>query len=339
MYISPNENKILFVRGRGEFMENYIAFFDLLGIKAIASYNNELYFENINTFQNVLKDCSNKLVGTKYAIRAFSDCAYIECDNIKKLFDYLIELRETLFMKEIFFNAAITKGNLESRPLTNNDNITCISFNSPETVKVYSMQNSFSGIGVYVDSDIFKSLDEPLRYKYIARSAYCIYDKDELYNKYESYYDLKYKNITPALMKFLLMNYIKTIALNKKASRYYLSAILTCINQLSYEALTKEYLNLFINNKLYITNKIITYDLLPIHLMLINRLYDAYIEIQENEGKNPNYSIDGDLNSIISISALKDGFDNLQFYSDKLLSKKNKYFLTAYVSIKMVEDI
>lgn len=320
-------------------MNNYIAFFDLLGIKAIASYNSELYFENVNSFQCALRECSIKLKGSKYQIRAFSDCAYVECDDIARLFDYLTVLREILFLKEIFFNAAITKGTLNSPQPNDSNDIVCISFNSPETVKVYSMQNAFSGVGVYIDPNIYSALDEKIKLDYITKSAYCVYDKDELYNRYESYYDLKYNDITPNLIKFLLMNYIKTIALNKKASRYYLSAILTCIKQLSYADLTQQYLDLFLNIDLLSTNRIIFYDLLPIHLMLINRLYDSYRDNPENDHENPNYDIGDKLDHIIIHSALSEGFDNLQFYSDKLLSKENKYQFTDYISKKIVEKI
>ena len=201
------------------------------------------------------------------------------------------------------------------------------------------MQNNFSGIGVYIDPDIYHSMNETTREQYIIKSAFCIYDKDESYTRYESYYDLKYNNVTPFLMKFLLMNYIKTIALNKKASRYYLSAILSCLNQVTYYELINEYLDLFLNENLLTINKTIFYDLLPIHLMLINRLYDSFGEISSNKHANPNYSMCEELDRLMEKSALIEGFDNLQLYSDKLLSKKNKYLFTTYVSMKVVENI
>ena len=319
-------------------MENYIAFFDLLGIKAIASYNKELYFENINSFQCALKLCSKHLIETRYQIRAFSDCAYIECNNITKLFDFFNDLRSTLFLKHIFFNAAITQGTLSSPPPKNDNAYICISFNSPDTVKVFSMQTSFSGIGIYIDPALYKNLNKDIQNKYVIKSAYCIYEKDELYNKYESYYDLKYQHISPTLAKYLLMNYIETIALNKKASRYYLSALITCFNQLSYKELTTHYIDLFLNVNFLSTNKIIFYDLLPIHLMLINRLYNSYYDIPENKHNSPNYDISDKIDNIINHSALKEGFDNLLLYSDKLISKKNKYLLANYMSMKMLED-
>lgn len=324
----------------GQTMGNYIAFFDLLGIKAIESYNSELYFDNIKSFQYVLKECSNILSTTKYQIRAFSDCAYVECNDIGLLFEYLISLRETLFLKQIFFNAAVTEGTLDSPThIENNDNIVCISFKSHETVKVYSMQTAFSGVGIYIDPNVYAKLSQTLRDKYTIKSAYCVYDKEESYNKFELYCDLKYNDITPHHIKFLLMNYLKTIALNKKASRYYLSAILTCINQISFENLTKQYLDLFLNVDIRSMNKTIFHDLLPIHLMLINRLYDSYNELTPCKGLNPNHNLEEYLDKITKNSPLHEGFDNLQFYSDRLLSKENKYQFTDYISKKIVEKL
>ena len=73
--------------------------------------------------------------------------------------------------------------------------------------------------------------------------------------------------------------------------------------------------------------------------MLINRLYDSYRDNPENDHENPNYDIGDKLDHIIIHSALSEGFDNLQFYSDKLLSKENKYQFTDYISKKIVEKI
>jgi hypothetical protein len=197
---------------------NYIAFLDLLGIKSIASLNNELYFNNIKKFQQATEICSNAFIKSKYQIRVFSDCAYIECENITDLFKYLQNLRHTLFLDEIFFNAAVTTGTLRCSTTKKNEELICINFESKDTVKVYSMQTTFFGIGIYVDPNLAEILDETTKTFCIA-SSYCSnYNNENIYNNFNNYFDIKYKEITINLIKYILMNYIKTISLNKKAA-------------------------------------------------------------------------------------------------------------------------
>ncbi len=319
-------------------MGNYISFFDLLGTKAIASYNPKLYFENINSFQQALQGCSSILENSNFQIKAFSDCAYVESNDLALLLEYLQNLREILFMKQIFFNAAVTKGQLKS-PIQDNTNerIVCVSFRSPETVKVFTMQSQFYGIGVFIDRQMCSDDCKTVWQKYIVNSAYCIGETDGVYNKFAPFYDLKYNSVSLQLVKFLLMNYLKTITLNKKAARYYLSALLTCINQLSYDSLVGEYLPLFSNKSVFDSNKTLFNDMIPIHLMLINRLYNSFV--QSNPKQSPNSGIGEQLDKIIENSALGSGFDNLQIYSDELISKENKYHLTDYISKRIIEKI
>lgn len=195
------------------------------------------------------------------------------------------------------------------------------------------MQVMFTGVGIYVDPTLkTKNLQEML--DYAVESAFCVWKKDEaLFNYFESYYDIKYANITTCMVRFILMNFIKTVTLNKKAARYYLSAICTSINQMSYDDLTGIFLSEFLDLSGTAKNKAIFNSLLTIHLMIINRLYNSYTESYGEESANViNNCIDEYLNKIITTSPLKDGFDNLQFYSDKIISAKNKYYFSEYIA-------
>lgn len=324
---------------------SYIAFLDLLGIKAIASFSSDMYTEIIETFQNAIRECRVAFEDHQYEIHVFSDSTYIECDDLRALFRYLQQLRNILFLNEIFFNAAVTQGTLncdvttEKSTVCDKISMMCSLFKSAQTVRVYSMQVTFTGVGIYVDPALKVSNHQEMS-DYSVESAFCVWKKDETaFNNFDSYYDIKYANITESMVRFILMNFIKTVTLNKKAARYYLSALCTSINQMSYDDLTENYLPLFLDVKGITKNKVIFNNLLPIHLMIINRLYNSYIESHgEKSGNEINSCISECLNKIIAKSPLKDGFDNLQFYSDKIISAKNKYYFSEYIAQTTIND-
>ena len=324
--------------------DKYIAFFDLLGTKAIAKVDGDLYFDNIEKFQDAVGSCKEILKGTEYKIRAFSDCAYVECSDLEQLFKYLKRLRDKLFLDEIFFNAAVTNGTLDcgmsisnEGQLTDDTCFVCMSFKSHQTVNVYSMQTSFTGVGIFIDPKLLENIKNKGLESYVINSSYCIYEKeDNLYKKFESFYDLRYEDPNDILIKYLFMNYLKTITLNKKAARYYLAAICTCINQLSYEELIKDCFPIFLNSTELSKNKALFEDTLPIHLMMINRLYDSYKECFSDKIEEIIYEVEEHLNNIIKNSSLRDGFDDFHIYSDKIISTKNKYMLVDYISKSIV---
>lgn len=315
----------------------YIAYLDLLGIKSVASFSNELYYYNIKKFQRWVDKCRSVLKGSDYKIRVFSDCAYIECDNLIRLFLYLQNLRNGLFLDEIFFNAAVTQGTLKCNVVRSKDQkMICSLFESEETVKVYSMQSVFSGVGIYVDPDIIRTINSQESQKYLIKSSFSVYKERDanniLYTDFESYYDIVYETISVDLVKFILLNFIKTVTLDKRAARYYLSAICTCIKQLSFEDLSERYLPIFLDSNAWSKNNIIFNDMVPIFFMIIDRLYESYISSHNENIDDVNSSIGDYLQKIIDGTPLRNGFDNLQFYSDKLINKRHKFYFSSFVS-------
>lgn len=133
----------------------YISFMDLLGIKSIATYSPQAYHDKIKRFQDLLKYYEDNILKCNHKLIAFSDCAYVQCESLCELISFFQKLRQELMLREIFFNAAVIEGDLELSYHSNGEGTDIKSsftmFNSPSTVKVYSKQNSFTGIGVSVD--------------------------------------------------------------------------------------------------------------------------------------------------------------------------------------------
>jgi hypothetical protein len=73
--------------------------------------------------------------------------------------------------------------------------------------------------------------------------------------------------------------------------------------------------------------------------MLINRLYDSFVEDSLGSIELANHSIEDYLEKIIQSSSLRYGFANLQLYSDKLIRPVNKYYFTDYISKLYINKI
>lgn len=315
-----------------------IAFLDLLGIKSIASFSNDLYFKHIQSFQRSVDECRFVFGDCGYKIRVFSDCAYIESDRVPPLLKYLQILRKNLFLQEIFFNAAVTSGTLGCS-IHEDEKIMCSLFESPDTVKVFSKQSAFSGIGIYVDSSLINHKNKYMKNN-LVKSSYCLYDKDEyIYSSFERYYDVRYEKNTIPLVRYILMNFTKTITVNKKAARYYLSAICTCINQANFEQLTTQYLPFFFNLKVLEDNQALSQNFISIYYMLINRLYDSLREFSTLKDNELNRELTKYLDGIIHNSTLKYGLVDIQSISDRIISPKNKHYFSEYVSKSIVSHL
>jgi hypothetical protein len=175
-------------------MENYIAYLDLLGIKDLAKYSSKKYFSAMEDFRNHLISSAeifnDKNFSSKSEIFFFSDSAFIETDDIETLFNYLIYLRQFLNRNELFFTAAITKGNLSAynfngSPEINEDIDKTIKeliagkhkflkgviFQSKDISDVYVLQNNLKGVGVFVHESIFDNWKKDIRSKVQAKNS------------------------------------------------------------------------------------------------------------------------------------------------------------------------
>ncbi|MDE6605130.1 MAG: hypothetical protein K2K85_03800 [Clostridia bacterium] len=310
--------------------KTFIAFFDLLGVKSTAEYDFKLYFNYINRFQSHLQDLVKG--HNEVEIYAFSDCAYLESESLSSLLQILRDLRRVLFLERIYFNAAVTEGSLNATKKSG-EKIDFTLFKSASTVKVFSLQVNFTGIGIFIDEHIKKYMKGNLK-KLLIESAYCVNFEPKGISTFNKFLDVKFIEVSNQLLKYLIEQYLSTMTLNVKASRYYLSAINTLINQVDFDDLGE-----FIDEiySLFYKDTFAT-AFLPIDLMFINAIYNGFREKHEGQinllDEYNNFSdISRVLDKVIKKSYLVKGIVDLRLQSDCLISKDNKHLLANYLSI------
>lgn len=293
-------------------MKNYIAYLDLLGIKDIAKYSIESYYTTISQFVKKLEYCCGIFNKNKEyensSVYYFSDCAFIKCENLYALFDYLISLRYELMCTDdpIMFTAAVGISDMKG----NNDcfidkgeyakNIKGISFGNEDICRIYVLQNNFKGIGVFVDDLVIKDWKKTLR-----NNRNCSFDKEK--EKYIStsfffpsidckdpirYYDIKMSEneIQSNFLESVIRRYHSANLKNKKFGRFYLSYFANWIvSEIYYKkpsGLSDELLSVkcLYNEYYYLTNSLIDnaykFDLMIFYLLneLMNCQNDESIE-------------------------------------------------------------
>lgn len=137
--------------------KKYVAFFDLLGTQNI-SVNEQAYYENISSLQKSIIEMSSLLTyeGNKSNIGFFSDSCYIESNNVNNLILFLVNLRNDLITKDMFFNATIIETDLKDNKKsfeyytnTKEENkVSGIMFYDPSIARAYVEQIRYKGIGI-----------------------------------------------------------------------------------------------------------------------------------------------------------------------------------------------
>lgn len=223
-------------------MKSYVAYIDLLGIKDMAKYSVEAYYTAIELFVHELNECTcifdKKDYGNSY-VCYFSDCAFIQCENIYALFEYMRCLRYGLIHNNysLMFTAAIgvsssNENTSKDRKRNNSKYITGVSFENKDVCSVYVLQNNFKGIGVFIDNQVLIEWEKFLKNKnipfseekkkYISKSFFfpTINTQNPI-----CYYDLKLTNTELKTIYFenVLRRYHSADFKNKKYGRFYLS--------------------------------------------------------------------------------------------------------------------
>ena len=223
--------------------DKYMAYFDLLGTKNVAS-SEDYYFESINIFRKRLIDNITYLQMDKnlYNVSFFSDCCYVESKKLSYLLLYLENLRNDLIAKHLFFNAAVIKAeytdcfsSFESTERGGNDKrIVGTLFRDSIISDVYNAQSRFKGIGVWIEPRIIQEdilVDEKLR-GIITDSFYM----DEITQSMHisKYYDIRMNLHNSPIEKDCLNSIIKSYFFacceTPRAGRYYSSLMITIIN-------------------------------------------------------------------------------------------------------------
>lgn len=299
----------------------YIAFMDLLGIKSIAVYSPSDYHKKITIFQKIIEEQSKIILNNQHTLIAFSDCAYLQSNDLLNLINFFNRLRQELNERDIFFNAAIQKGDLQIN-ISNQDHERnqFIMFESKETVEVYSRQVKFTGIGINVDDVKNDKSIEHL----IVKSCYNERSEkpEQQFKIYKEYYDIIYPKES-CNIDYIFRKLVETFNLDKRASRYYLSGIITLIRSTkTIEELLEYEQTIF--NKSILRYKNIYLICMPIQLVF----FDQYLNLQtENYGiidSNNYHNRIQDISSAFKKSVLYKKSAELGNIPNCILNNRNK---------------
>lgn len=317
-------------------MKKYIAFMDLLGTKVMAVANPTQYREVIRKFQETIEVLSRKYKTIE--IHVFSDCAYLEEAELKKLCLFFRDIRECLLEHEICFNAAICEGRLGTQVIGGaTAKCSMINFTNDEVVKVYSLQNAFCGAGVYIDPQICTKAIVEVDSDIVVDSVYAGLDKSNGKLVFKRSIDVKFRRNAEQLLMFILNLYTKNYILDKRASRYYLTLFTTYIREQKNEFVLKDDMKL-LRIIIDATDKIYNYeDKITLILILINKLYDEAVEKNSSDSIiDVNEKIYEPLSFIYERLNMEKLF-NLREISPVLINDRNK-LLFADFAIKKVKE-
>jgi len=230
---------------------NYIAYLDLLGTKNSRG-DYKAYYENMLKFTDTLRTfgiCLKKEANGKLVM--FNDGAFVESSDLSVIISFLADVRDHLIVDGLFFKAALTKGKLDVDPLNGRDDvISGIICRSPDASAVYSMQESFKGIGIWIDPEVANDKETVKNYNdlkdKLVKSVYI--ESDEKSDNYKTikYTDVKirteydgYNSFSKELARTVLEACLKAYTQSPKFGRYYLSLLATIIKSSSKSALSE----------------------------------------------------------------------------------------------------
>lgn len=214
----------------------YITFLDLLGTKDFCG-TPEIYNKNISIFYKEAQTHSYRLKGSG-KVGIFSDCLYAESSDLKQILDFLVSLRKRLCARRLFFNAALTTGEIGivNPACSKDNNFFGVAFEKSDIADLYMKQNQFKGIGIWVDKSLHKEIKKISGYRLI-RSVY-LQEIDTA--QFEPYYDIAfefknkvYDGYEASLVKTVFNECLLAYTKSKRYGRYYLSIIATLINSYS----------------------------------------------------------------------------------------------------------
>ena len=342
-------------------MADYIAYIDLLGIKDMAKYSVDKYAAAMSVFTDKLKSCAVDVFDKdeKYKdshVYYFSDSAFIRCKEIKAMFMYLISLRSDLIStaSPLMFTAAVGVEHFNNRTgkrrNTERDEVHYtdktkyvdgVFFETKEACEVYVLQNSFKGIGIFIDNQVLdvwrdelsKADFEREKEQYISRSFYfpSINTSNAVY-----YNDLKLQSNEMHSVYFqkVLKRYHSANLKSKKYGRYYLSYLANWIlSEISSDKDIKSnisYINLIENKDALIDNlrnNAYKFDLLIFFLL------NAFINYKDVKGVDSE-AFNSIIKFIVSTSSTRKYINDLASIPEGILSTDNRdIFIDFYQTI------
>ncbi len=235
---------------------SYIAYLDLLGTRGFCE-EESVYYKNINNFSSTVETLA-PILGKQGKIGMFSDCVYIECSKLEKILQFLTELRLMLIGDNLFFNAALSAGELgvksvgdngadevESQSLDSTQkktNIFGVRFTNKEIAAIYCKQTNFRGVGIWIDPSIISDIREKVpNYHTISSLFYSKIEKNnntqyvpvhyydiplfDCLNKDDVYAQQRKSDILSIILRVLYTSHCKST----KYSAYYISLLMNII--------------------------------------------------------------------------------------------------------------
>ena len=223
---------------QGDSYMPYIAFIDMIGTRASAMISNQEYTDAINDFTNSLKQVSSIC---QCIIYGYSDNAYIQIESLCDLVKFFRLLRDTLMNKHRYFTAAVDYGSLKAKrvPLDKRKGFS-MSFTEPATVDIYMQQCHFSGIGVSLSAKVISDLIEQEMQNTFCSSIYQQPPINDCEGNIVSIYDLSYNPVILEKLKYIISDYLLTVATNSRAGRYYITPIISMIKCLDKNIIIKD---------------------------------------------------------------------------------------------------
>jgi len=239
----------------------FIAYIDLLGTKNYAeNYNYKEYLGLIINFQTELLRMTQSKIGNDDRVHFFSDCAYIESDNLETLIEALKFLRTQLRDSNLFLKGAIMKGKLGAvgklsnlnefmsyynydandkevadatrcvfaqKGSSSNDKISGSLFFSTDICQLYTIESELKGSAILIEEEL---INKKIK-NYTVESGY-ISNK----NTFSIFHDIKYdeNEITEAFLDKILTLYTTSNMQNKHYGRHYLSILISGINSTNF---------------------------------------------------------------------------------------------------------
>ena len=246
---------------------SFIAYLDLLGVREMAEFDFNRYYESMIELQSVaLLVLSGESTPDDISIKYFSDCLFVESNEIRSIVLYMDKLRKLMFAKKIFLKASITDGKLLSN--VNEEDIDNeisdlkgrysnyhlpaldsaasvikgvnvlkqslgrraegIGFLSPDICRAVGMEHSFKGVGVSVD---FK-LEPEKQIPELIVESFCYVEGSII-----PYIDLKISK--DKLKKTMVDILFETVSVANIGSSYvgskYISLLATYVNSEDYD--------------------------------------------------------------------------------------------------------
>jgi hypothetical protein len=199
----------------------YIAYFDLLGTSDLSRYEPLTYITSLGEFKTHVTSEAKYL--TDGSVHYFSDCAFVECNDLAELISYMQRVRGSLFDGGYYLTAAIAPGAL--KPKHKSSGRVAGTYFEGDVVEVYGLQSNLKGIGVRVHPKLVDSVRD------LRQAVDTCHLPLTTGRQGECFVDLKY-DVVPRHEPFrlFLRNFFKVNTRSRRLGRYYISALISWIN-------------------------------------------------------------------------------------------------------------